>query len=905
MNISSQRVAEVAKAVFGRSIIQLVLFMAMPLVLIFEEAGCAADEQMNAFTTLSNAEAWKRLPSAQQGNQSVLPTWARTLAAVVPKSAAALLELDYAQRTASPVLTELRAAMRWVIADTNQCEYSRRAAHLDLTTSGASASRLTGLITHDWSAWSKAEQSALRFAQQMSRASNSISDEQFESLVKDFGQHQAASMVLLCAYGNMQDRLLVCVGADVEVDESSGALAPLKIAFDSSSFAGPQQHPKVNEPLDLQQPDKDSIDDDGNWGAIAYEDLQHRLQYQRDRKTRLPVPEWNEIESKVPVGLFSKPTQITWYRIVFGYAPELALPFERFMRTAGAETGSRYGRVFGTSLFWVVTRAMECSYCMGHCEMNWEVAGLDAGQIASRSQALASADWSAFPVEQQVAFAFARKLSQYPEQVSAADLEQLKKSLGADLALISAMHACRYHYMTRISNGFQLQLESENVFFDYWNKSRDAQGDKRPPNAGAGVVSDDAAYVTLLSSEAAWAKLPALSQGDKSELPSWARAVATQLPRTAAAMLELDAAHRLRSPIPPALRAELRWVIAKENRCQYSQATALADLKRVAGPQATLLSSSELEGQGSGEHADAIEFMRQLTKSAATLPDERFARVRAKYGDQITAAMVQLAAYGNFQDRIVLGLNLPLEEHGALAPIDVRFASEGLQRAPHIPNNNGTDTYESERKAVVQRDNSWTQVSYDQLQERLEAQRNRQPRLPIPSWEDVKGNLPEEMAKKPTRIVWSLINYGYSPELAIAWTTVTRTHWAEKPASRILEESLFWVQTRTIECNYCMGHCEMLLESAGLSKADIEKRTRLLADTDWSAFPAEEQRAYEFARKLSLTPWDIKQADYAALQQDFGDQQAMSIFWWLCRGLYMTRISDGFQLPLERENVFQ
>ena len=30
----------------------------------------------------------------------------------------------------------------------------------------------------------------------------------------------------------------------------------------------------------------------------------------------------------------------------------------------------------------------------------------------------------------------------------------------------------------------------------------------------------------------------------------------------------------------------------------------------------------------------------------------------------------------------------------------------------------------------------------------------------------------------------------------------------------------------------------------------------------------------------------------------------MFTFWWLCRGLYMTRVSDGFQLPLERDNVF-
>ena len=34
---------------------------------------------------------------------------------------------------------------------------------------------------------------------------------------------------------------------------------------------------------------------------------------------------------------------------------------------------------------------------------------------------------------------------------------------------------------------------------------------------------------------------------------------------------------------------------------------------------------------------------------------------------------------------------------------------------------------------------------------------------------------------------------------------------AEAPQDRVFEESLFWVQTRAVRCNYCMGHCEMLL----------------------------------------------------------------------------------------------
>ncbi len=168
----------------------------------------------------------------------------------------------------------------------------------------------------------------------------------------------------------------------------------------------------------------------------------------------------------------------------------------------------------------------------------------------------------------------------------------------------------------------------------------------------------------------------------------------------------------------------------------------------------------------------------------------------------------------------------------------------------------------------------------------------------------MKGKLPPAMATRPTRIVWSLITYGYAADLQIPWSIATRTMWAERPGDRVFEESLFWIQTRTIECNYCMGHCEMLLEVAGLDKQAIADRTSKLASDDWSAFPPAEQRAYAYARKLSKAPWTLTAEDYQTLEKDLGEAQAMSTFWWLCRGLYMTRISDGFQLPLERDNVF-
>ena len=67
--------------------------------------------------------------------------------------------------------------------------------------------------------------------------------------------------------------------------------------------------------------------------------------------------------------------------------------------------------------------------------------------------------------------------------------------------------------------------------------------------------------------------MPPADSGGGQPLPSWAKAVAVQLPRTAAAMLELDLGAPDEEPLDPVLR-QMRWVIAHANRCDYSEAYA-------------------------------------------------------------------------------------------------------------------------------------------------------------------------------------------------------------------------------------------------------------------------------------------------------------------------------------------
>ena len=839
------------------------------------------------FPVPSDGDAWQRLPAANRGSGQPLPTWARMLAAEIPKTAAAYLELDLAQRTKSPIPPGLRAAMRWVSANANRCDYAKAYAAADAIRAGIDRNRIAGLAQEDYPGWSHEDRAALKFARKMTVDSDSVADAEFASLVSAFGEKQAASMVLLMAFSNMQDRLLLSLGANLE---PHGPGPAVDVAFDPSSFVTKTTPPPPLKKQPLPKPTgSDAVEDDPEWNAVPYDTLQQRLELQRQKPTRLRIPSWEEVSRNLPEGLMKRPSDIIWYRIVFGYAPELAVPFEILMRTAGAEVGPKWDRIFAGSLFWVTTRAVKCPYCMGHCEINWEVAGLTSDEIAERSLLLAGDDWSSFAPAEQHAFAFARKLTKTPWKVSDEDISELCRDFGNDRAMIVILNASRYHYMTRISNGFQLTLERENVFFDYYNvKSPTAKG----------------TAVTLLSAEESWKRMPQTISGGGGELPNWVRAVASQLPRTAAAMLQLDYAQRMKSPLDPILRGKMRWVIAHANRCSYSEAYALADLERAgldtAGRQ--LLTGDPSSWRE--EDRDPLEFARLLTVAAPTIRDELFEKLRTRYGDQRVAAMVLLAAYGSFQDRIVLGLNLPMEEKGPLAPLAVEFVEGGLQIAPIMPPNDALNLTVA-GKTVIPEDPEWSRVSYDVLQSRLEQQRDRKPRLPIPTWDDVKKNLPPAMVVRPTSIVWNLVCSGYVPELAIPWGISTRTMWAETKPDRVFEESLFWIQTRAIECNYCMGHCEMLLEVAGLDQASVADRTRKLASSDWSAFPPEEQRAYAYARKLSKTPWELTPADYRSLESDLGPERAMATFWWLCRGLYMTRVSDGFQLPLERTNVFQ
>jgi alkylhydroperoxidase family enzyme len=302
----------------------------------------------------------------------------------------------------------------------------------------------------------------------------------------------------------------------------------------------------------------------------------------------------------------------------------------------------------------------------------------------------------------------------------------------------------------------------------------------------------------------AWKNLPHAEKGADQPLPDWARVLARTLPRTTAAMLELDYLQRARSPLDPKLRGKMRWIVAHANRCAYGEAYAAADMRRAGVAEATVQAlAGDLAELPAAERA-ALTFARKMTLAADTVTDDEVAQLTAQYGTDGVTAMVLLLAYANFQDRLILALGLQVEDGGPLPPLEFRFGKTPADAAhcavPPRTSPEADAPVQAERPVP---DPEWQALDFRALQKGMEGQRARQPRVRVPTWEEVRKRLPPDYAtSRPVRIKWSLVCMGYQPELATAWGACTRALGEEAKEDRVFEESVFWVITRTLHCFY-------------------------------------------------------------------------------------------------------
>ncbi len=330
------------------------------IVLLMEEAkhSAASKKQSARVPLLDNKEAWQLLPRAAKGDGEPLPAWARALAKSLPKTTAAMLELDYMHRAQSPLQPVLRAEMRWVAADTNHCAYTRLQAENDLLQAGATNKQVSAL-SGNFVGCSPEKKAALTFARKLTKAAYTVTDDEVAYLIKSYGEKQVVAMVQLLAYANFQDRLILSLGITPDVEAPP---PPVAVEFDPSPAA--TEHIK---PVIRKMPEK-AIQATGlqgkeleKWTAQTLDELKAQMTIQKDQKGRIAVPTWTAIVKMFPeLGKRKSPIEIKWSRVCMGYQPQLGQGWSNCTGAFGKE--AKQDRVFEESLFWVVTRTLQCFY---------------------------------------------------------------------------------------------------------------------------------------------------------------------------------------------------------------------------------------------------------------------------------------------------------------------------------------------------------------------------------------------------------------------------------------------------------------------------------------------------------------------------------------------------------------
>jgi AhpD family alkylhydroperoxidase len=178
----------------------------------------------------------------------------------------------------------------------------------------------------------------------------------------------------------------------------------------------------------------------------------------------------------------------------------------------------------------------------------------------------------------------------------------------------------------------------------------------------------------------------------------------------------------------------------------------------------------------------------------------------------------------------------------------------------------------------------------------LEKLKSRTPRLPLPPL-----TAEEEQAASAGSL--GIVNNARMRKLYLpAELQAANTSRQPDPAQTLdpaFTIELFWIASRVNNCHYCLGHQEVKLTAAGVAESRIAA-----LDCDWSQFTPADRAAFTLARKLTLQPDQISDADFHAVQKHFTPAQVLEMVMLVARYNATNRWTDALGIPQEGHRDF-
>ena len=198
-----------------------------------------------------------------------------------------------------------------------------------------------------------------------------------------------------------------------------------------------------------------------------------------------------------------------------------------------------------------------------------------------------------------------------------------------------------------------------------------------------------------------------------------------------------------------------------------------------------------------------------------------------------------------------------------------------------------------------------------EMKQFLEDMKERTPRIPLPELTDEEKALDERGRGYESRLRTLYLPEGWGfgggrgrqqqggQQPAQGQQTQGQQRGRDNDSEMTLDNkfkvSLFWIVSRTNNCQYCLGHQETKLLNAGMSEDEIAA-----LDCDWASFPEAEQVAFAFGRRFTLEPHMLSDADIAGLKKHFTDKQILEMVMSMAGNNAINRWKDGVGVPQSR-----
>ncbi|HEY4259108.1 MAG TPA: hypothetical protein VGM98_03060 [Schlesneria sp.] len=320
---------------------------------------------------------------------------------------------------------------------------------------------------------------------------------------------------------------------------------------------------------------------------------------------------------------------------------------------------------FKVQLFWIVSRTNNCQYCLGHQESKLLGAGMTEDEIAALD-----GDWSQHTPAQRTAYAFARKITYEPQNLTDADIDGLRKHYTDKQILEMILSVAANNSINRWKEGAGIPQSAgggnfgnrrpagaeattersaptttshsyltptSEKFLKLTTKVAPVAVDVKPGQTTSATVSNRPPLESRADVEKALAtarqrtpRLPLVDEEKAREvvpenfpegpLPQWVRLLAT-FPTSAKGRIRSIHSAEERNDLKPLLKAQLSWIIARQDRAWYAVAQAKQRLKNLGWSDDQVYSLDGDWSQFTPAERSLFTLVRKLAATPLVLTD--------------------------------------------------------------------------------------------------------------------------------------------------------------------------------------------------------------------------------------------------------------------------------------------